>query len=610
MGRCLSLRHSGPLYSEQVTSRWWTIGGPIGVLLLAAAVRLWGLGHPAALMFDETYYVKDAWTMLNLGYEGSWPKDADTAWNLGDYSGWTSQASYMAHPPLGKWIMALGIAALGIENPASWRLSVAVAGILGVALIMFLAKRLWNSPVLTVLAGGFFAIDGHAIVMSRLGLLDNFVMLFSLLAFTALLLDRAGTERRLDAALARARERSPRVLWGPVVWWRPWLLAAGVLLGATTAVKWSGLYFIAFFFLYVVAADGLARRRRGLPFWPLSAVLKQGPINALLVLPAAVGVYLASWTGWFITSGGYDRNWIANGGERWTGGLAWVPDTLQNLWHWHATIYAFHNGLSSPHPYSTPAVLWPFLVRPTQIFYRGSDLGENGCTFSSCSEIVWSIANPILWWAANIAAVYVLYRFLRFAEWRAGLLLIGIAAGYLPWLLYPNRTMFQFYAIAYEPYLILCLVAAIGLLLGIPIGRSDVDNLARIRARLAARQQGSDAAGVRLDDPEVVPAGGRSARAEVSGTAVGPGGGDTGMAPQGFADIVAGSGETFPGDPPPRSGWHRFVETMRQPAVRLRFVIVFLVVVVLVSIFFYPMWTGIQVPFWFWTLHIWTPTWV
>lgn len=82
------------------------------------------------------------------------------------------------------------------------------------------------------------------------------------------------------------------------------------------------------------------------------------------------------------------------------------------------------------------------------------------------------------------------------------------------------------------------------------------------------------------------------------------------MAPQGFADIVAGSGETFPGDPPPRSGWHRFVETMRQPAVRLRFVIVFLVVVVLVSIFFYPMWTGIQVPFWFWTLHIWTPTWV
>jgi dolichyl-phosphate-mannose--protein O-mannosyl transferase len=49
---------------------------------------------------------------------------------------------------------------------------------------------------------------------------------------------------------------------------------------------------------------------------------------------------------------------------------------------------------------------------------------------------------------------------------------------------------------------------------------------------------------------------------------------------------------------------------MREPAVRVRFVIAFLIVVVLVSAFFYPMWTGMQVPFWFWTLHIWMPTWV
>ena len=34
-----------------------------------AILRLWNLGHPHAFIFDETYYVKDAWTLWQLGYE-------------------------------------------------------------------------------------------------------------------------------------------------------------------------------------------------------------------------------------------------------------------------------------------------------------------------------------------------------------------------------------------------------------------------------------------------------------------------------------------------------------------------------------------------------------
>ncbi|HEU0182179.1 MAG TPA: hypothetical protein VFR16_08300, partial [Agromyces mariniharenae] len=40
----------------------WYWGGPILVTLLAAVLRFWNLGHPQAIVFDETYYVKDAWT--------------------------------------------------------------------------------------------------------------------------------------------------------------------------------------------------------------------------------------------------------------------------------------------------------------------------------------------------------------------------------------------------------------------------------------------------------------------------------------------------------------------------------------------------------------------
>jgi dolichyl-phosphate-mannose-protein mannosyltransferase len=43
---------------------------------------------------------------------------------------------------------------------------------------------------------------------------------------------------------------------------------------------------------------------------------------------------------------------------------------------------------------------------------------------------------------------------------------LGVAAGYLPWMLYLHRTVFQFYTIAFEPYLILGLTVALGAVLG------------------------------------------------------------------------------------------------------------------------------------------------
>ena len=45
--------------------------------LLAALIRLPGLGTIKTLVFDETYYVKDAYSLMTLGYEGSWAKDND-----------------------------------------------------------------------------------------------------------------------------------------------------------------------------------------------------------------------------------------------------------------------------------------------------------------------------------------------------------------------------------------------------------------------------------------------------------------------------------------------------------------------------------------------------
>ena len=111
----------------------WYWGGPLAVTLLAAVLRLWNLGHPHSLVFDETFYVKDAYTLLRNGVESTWPDDADAQFNAGDTDIYNSDGSYVVHPPLGKWIIALGLAVFGAGDSFGWRIGTAVVGILAVA---------------------------------------------------------------------------------------------------------------------------------------------------------------------------------------------------------------------------------------------------------------------------------------------------------------------------------------------------------------------------------------------------------------------------------------------------------------------------------------------
>ena len=223
-------------------------------------------------------------------------------------------------------------------------------------------------------------------------------------------------------------------------------------------MKWNGLYFLAGFAVYALVVDALARRRAGIPFWLTGTALKQAPATFLLMVPVAALVYLASWTGWFVTEGGYDRQWAAQPGNAWTGPLAWVPHALQSLWHFQVSVYDYHVGETRPHGYQANPLTWLLMVRPTSMYYRSIGQGESGCTSTLCGESITGIANPLIWWAATAAVVYLLVRLVRRREWRAGLVLMGVAAGYLPWLLYLNRTVFQFYTIVFEPYLLLALV--------------------------------------------------------------------------------------------------------------------------------------------------------
>lgn len=454
------------MLNTHAKQRAWRWLGPILVTALAGVLRLNNLGYPHSLVFDETFYVKDAYTLMQNGYESTWPSDADTAFATGNTDIYSQEGSFVVHPPLGKWVISLGIAAFGVNDATGWRIAVALCGIVAVFLLAVIAQKLFRSAVLGTLTGFLFAIDGHAIVMSRVGLLDGILMLFLLLGFGAILLDRSWHANRLKNWMAAQKNREKQPLWGPIFWWRPWLLAAAVAWGLASSVKWSGIYFLAAFAVYSVIVDALARRRAGLPFWFSAAVLKQAPATFVILVPLYLATYLATWVSWFNTSGGYYRNWAQESGQRWGGVLDWVPLSIQNFWHFQVSVYNFHVNAHEPHPYSANPLTWLLMLRPTQMYVRTVDNGSELCGSTLCYENITSVGNAVIWWSATAALLYLLYRFVRRREWRVGLILLGVAAGYLPWLMYLNRTVFQFYTIAFEPYLLLGLGYVIGLILG------------------------------------------------------------------------------------------------------------------------------------------------
>lgn len=507
----------GRMLTDPRVARAWALGGPGIVLLVAALTRLIGLGFPHELVFDETYYVKDAYTLMNLGYEAAWPPDANTSFNAGLTDIYSTVPSFIAHPPIGKWVIAVGLAVFGAGDSVGWRISVAVCGILLVLVTMLIARILFRSTLMTVIAGGLLAIDGNAIVMSRVALLDTILALFVLVGVLFVLLDRQATRARIDAWMLRRQRADRSTDRGPVLWRRPWLLAASLAFGLASGVKWSGLYFLAAFALYALIAEIVLRRQAGIRAWPL-AIATQGPVTFLLTVPLALGVYVASWAGWFATSGGYYRSWIEDeGGQPWTGILAGVPYDLQNWWHYQAGMYGYHVNEHTPHNYQANPLTWLFLVRPTSMYYREVGADQAGT--------ILGLANPLIWWAATAAALFLVVRVAvglinRQRVWREAFILTGLAAGYLPWLLYLGRTVFQFYTIAFEPYLVLGLTLALGVLMG-----SRTDPAARRRVGL----------------------------------------------------WVVG---------------------------------VFLALCVLLSIFFWPIWTGQPIPKWYMQLHFWFRSWV
>jgi dolichyl-phosphate-mannose-protein mannosyltransferase len=469
----------------------------IGVALLALFLRLWHLGKPHVFEFDETYYAKDAWSMANFGYVRDYTEKANDNILNGQVTGqWKDDPSMIVHPEVGKWLIALGEKAFGMD-PFGWRIASAVVGALMVLVMCRLARRLTGSTMLGLVAGLLLSLDGLHFVLSRLALLDIFVAFFLLCGVHCVVADRDWHRAKM-ARLTPTQVTGSRG-WGPVrgLLFRPWLLLGGVCWGLAVGSKWEAAYPLAAFGVLVWLWSAGARRSFGVR-WPVvkSALVDGVPAFVSLVL-VALFVYVVSWTGWLIHAHQYEEHlsstqytrFVAEGktcddpnkenDDRWptasepdAHGLGEIVQSLRSLWYYHHDVYEFHTHFlnCSSHIYASKPSGWLLMNRPVGVA-ADTDIkpGTQGCDApagSDCLRQVLLLGNPTLWWGGCLALVFALVMWIGARDWRYGVTIVGAASTWLPWLQYDDRPIFLFYAIITLPFVVLALTLAMGSLIG------------------------------------------------------------------------------------------------------------------------------------------------
>jgi dolichyl-phosphate-mannose-protein mannosyltransferase len=442
-------------------SRFWGWAGPLLVTALGTFLRFNRLSVPHAVIFDETYYVPDAYGILRYGVEHSYIANRNALIARGDPHFFSRGGEFVAHPPFGKMLIAAGEWLFGL-TPFGWRFAVALAGSLSILMIARVARRMTRSTLLGCAAGLLLALDGLEFVMSRTALLDIFVMFWVLAAFGCLVVDRD----RFRARLASAAGHQPAGGAAPrqgIRWWR---VGAGVCLGLACASKWNGIWFVPAFAAMSLVWDVGARRAAGFQAGPDAALARDlgGLAGSFAVLPLLT--YLATWGGWFATSSGYDRHWAAQHHVTIP-----VVSNLVSLYQYHLAMLHFNTTLTTSHPYESKPWTWLVMSRPVSYFWVCTTASGGTCPRGtvlpgSTAQEVLALGTPVIWWGSIVALLVCLGWWLRRRDWRAAAVLVGVAAGWLPWFAFPDRTQFSFYAVAFVPFLVLAIMLCFGLLIG------------------------------------------------------------------------------------------------------------------------------------------------
>ncbi|MCL2740891.1 MAG: phospholipid carrier-dependent glycosyltransferase [Oscillospiraceae bacterium] len=350
--------------------------------------------------FDEVYFPRTAYEHLN---------------RLPIYE--------VTHPPLGKVIMASGIAAFGM-NPFGWRIMGTLFGIMMTPLMYLFGKKLFKGTFLAFCVCFIFTFDFMHFTQTRLATIDSYSVFFIILMYYFM----------FDYYVRRPQDLGLRRSLTP-------LLLSGLAFGLGAASKWivlygaGGLVFIYFLTMYLNARDYREVRREA-PETPwLRRFLAKHVFAAsgmsvifFIVIPAVI--YALSYIPYAMVEGE-------------ARGLAEIVVENQKY------MFGYHANLTATHSYGSMWYTWPAMVRPIW-YYSGPRVGDLR------SSIV-AFGNPLVWWvgfAAFIVAVYVAY---RKRDKVMAFVFAAMVFQYLPWMVV-TRVVFIYHFFSFVPFMAICIV--------------------------------------------------------------------------------------------------------------------------------------------------------
>lgn len=441
-------------------SRWPFI--LLGLTILALLTRLPLLNSPTdkgTPIFDEKHYVPQAWQMLR-GWDNLFIGGIEDNPGFG----------LVVHPPLAKQLEAFGMWLFGY-TPLGWRVVTAFLAVGVIVLIAAIARRISRSDLVGLLAGIFALCEGILFVTGRSGMLDHTQTLFVVAAAYFAVRDWEQMEQRFRVVWARGGIGDHP--FGPRMGFRWWRFACGAALGASLSVKWSGLYYLAFFGVVLVLLDWHRRHRFRVhkPFWG-TFVMDCWPAFASLVL-VPVALYFLSFRAWFASDSSVFRHAIESGqAEDFTGGplVQMLPQAVQNFFYYHWSVLQFHTELtnSNGHVHPWESKPWSWLVSSRSLMYYNPGSSDEGTR-----HIVLLVGTPAIWWVCVPVLLWGFWSLIVRRELAWVLPLAGFAAGFVPWLFSLDRQMYLFYAVNLSPFLVIALALAMGQLMRWKVAKPD-----------------------------------------------------------------------------------------------------------------------------------------
>lgn len=372
---------------------------PACLFVAALALFLPRLATPPQYIYDEVYHAYTA------GQYVAGNADAYVWYTQAPRSG---VAYEWTHPPLGKLLIAGGIAVFG-DNSFGWRYASALFGAIGVVVVYWLGLRLTGKRPVALLGAAFLLVDGLYFVQSRTGMPDVMVLVF--------------TAAALASCYGYLTAPPDRVRWP--------LLRTGALMGLAVATKWNGAYAAAFIGLVAlwrgwrVWRESQGRRPRPEALAGVRQHLIWVPVG-LVALPLAI--YLASYGPFFLTGHSFGQ---------------FVELQRQ--------MYYYHTHLKATHAYASQWWEWPLALRP--VWYYTNRTGDTVAN-------IYANGNPLLYWAFLPAVLWVSWRWWAKRRMALVVLWIGFFGQWLPWAVSP-RLAFVYHFLPAVPFG--CLAVAVAL---------------------------------------------------------------------------------------------------------------------------------------------------